>query len=59
MTVHEFLGMFVANIGSVDLADTNIMIRTPDGDYQPYAFDWGEFDKDTLILDVLAVEDDD
>lgn len=60
MTVHEFLQTFVDEIGSVDLKDTDILIRTPDGDYEPYTFDWepeGDYNNDTLLIDVLGVDD--
>lgn len=57
MTVHEFLMMFADSVKYVDMSDTKIRIATPNGDYQPYTFTWDESDGDTLVLDVLAVED--
>ncbi len=58
MTVHEFLMMFADSVQYVDMSDTYILIRTPDGDYQPYTFTWDDTDDgDALVLDVLAVED--
>jgi len=57
MTVHEFMMMLIENIESVDTGDTKFVIRTPDGDYEPYTFTWDDTDLTTdeaLVLDVLA-----
>jgi len=58
MTVHEFLAMIIRNVESVDMGDTKFVIRTPEGDFTPYAFDWDDNidGKDALVLDVLGHE---
>ena len=58
MTVYNFLKILIRNIGSVDIGDTKLIIRTPEGDYEPYAFDWDkDIDgQDALVLDVLGSE---
>ncbi|MCA1800429.1 MAG: hypothetical protein LC650_03975 [Actinobacteria bacterium] len=49
--------MFASSVESVDMGDTLIRILTPDGDYQPYTITWDDSGKDTLVIEVLAVED--
>ena len=56
MTVHEFMQEFVFNVGSVDMADTDILIRTPSGYFKIRSFDWEELDEDTLIMDAVPFE---
>jgi len=59
MTVHEFLMMLAHNVGSVDMSDTQFVIRTPDGDYTPTVFDWDDDvdGEDGLVLHVLSLEE--
>lgn len=59
MTVHEFLMMLARDIGSVDMNDTQFVIRLPDGDYTPTVFDWDEDvdGQDGLVLHAIRIEE--
>lgn len=52
MTVHEFVMMLMDSVEYVDMSDTAIHIRTPDGSYQPLEvqFTDTEEDGDTLVI---------
>lgn len=53
MTALQLLELLAAEV-TTDMANTQVLIRTPDGDYHPYAIDW---DLDDIIIDVLEAEE--
>ena len=58
MTVYNFLKILIRNIGSVDIGDTQFIIRTLEGDYETYSL-YLDDDIDGqvgLVLDVLGNE---